>query len=224
VDVFVPELYRASSPDQVGAVVRRYPMALLVTNGAGLPFATNLPVVPAADPCPEDLVGHTLLGHMNRMNPHWQSLAEGTAGKLIFSGPGTYISPVLYADGPGEAGPAAPTWDFVTVHVQGIIRPLAGRAATLAVTRRTAELLEESFGRGWDQKSSVGYFCSIVGGVGAFEFEVSAVEAMFKLSQEKPASIRQRIIDDFRGYPPGSSHWQIGGLMSDLGLGVADVD
>jgi transcriptional regulator len=174
-------------------------------------------VVPAADECPEDLVGHTLLGHMNRMNPHWKSLVTGTPGKLIFSGPGIYISPTLY-----ETDPAAPTWDFVTVHVQGTIRPIVDRTATLAVTRRTAAILEESFGRGWDQKSSVDYFRSIVGGVGAFEFEVGAVEAMFKLSQEKSTSIQQRIIDDFRGSPPGSSSWQIGRFMSDLGLGVAD--
>lgn len=154
---------------------------------------------------------------MNRMNPHWESLVTGTPGKLIFSGPGTYISPALY-----ETSPAAPTWDFVTVHVQGTIRPILDRMATLAVTRRTAAILEGSFGRGWDQKSSVDYFCSIVGGVGAFEFKVDAVEAMFKLSQEKPARIQQRLIDDFTGSPPGSSNWQVGGLMSDLGLGVAD--
>jgi transcriptional regulator len=215
--VYVPDHYQASSPYQVSAVVSRYPMALLVTNGASLPFATNLPVVSAADERQEDLVGHTLLGHMNRMNPHWESLVTGTPGKLIFSGPGAYISPILY-----ETCPAAPTWDFVTVHFQGTIWPILGSEETLAVVRRTAAILEESFGGGWDQKDSVDYFRSIVGDVGAFEFKVGAAEAMFKLSQEKPPRIRQRLIDEFTGNPPGSASWQIGSFMSDLGLGVAD--
>lgn len=215
--MYVPRLYRASSSDQVSAVVSRYPLSLLVTNGASHPFATHLPVVPAADGFPQDLVGHTLLGHMNKMNPHWESLSAGTCGKLIFCGPGTYISPAIY-----ETDPAAPTWDFITVHLQGTIRPILGREETLAVTRRTAAILEDTFGRGWDQKSSVDYFRSIVGGVGAFEFQVSAVEAMFKLSQEKSPRIRQRLIDEFTCSPPGSTGWQIGSHMRDLGLGVAN--
>jgi transcriptional regulator len=217
VDVYVPQVYQAGSSNQISAVVSRYPLSLLVTNGASLPFATHLPVVPAADGCPQDLVGHTLLGHMNKMNPHWESLLTGTLGKLVFSGPGTYISPAFY-----ETDPAAPTWDFVTVHLQGVIQPIVGREETLAVTRRTAAILEESFGCGWDQKSSVDYFRSIVGDVGAFEFKVGAAEAMFKLSQEKPPRIQQRLINEFTGNPPGSPSWQIGSFMSDLGLGVAD--
>jgi transcriptional regulator len=192
-------------------------MAILVTNGESVPFATNLPVVPSADTCPQDLVGHTLLGHMNKQNPHWESLSAGTRGKLIFSGPGTYISPAFY-----ETDPAAPTWDFVTVHLQGIIQPILGREETLAVTRRTAAVLEKSFGCEWDQKNSVDYFRSIVGGVGAFEFQVGLVEAMFKLSQDKSPRIQQRLIDEFACSPPGSPSWQIGGFMSDTGLGMAD--
>ena len=215
--MYVPQVYQASSSDQVSTVISRYPMALLVTNGARLPFATHLPVVSAADAYPQDLVGHTLLGHMNKMNPHWESLSPGTLGKLVFSGPGTYISPAIY-----ETDPAAPTWDFITVHLQGTVWPIRELEATLAVTRRTAAILEKSFGRGWDQKSSVDYFRSIVRGVGAFEFQVGAVEAMFKLSQEKPLQIQQRLIDEFTGSPPGSACGQVGSFMRDLGLGVAD--
>jgi transcriptional regulator len=210
-------MYEAGSADQVRAVIVRYPMAVLVTNGPSLPFATNLPVVPADDACPADLAGHTLLGHMNRKNPHWEALSADTCGKLIFNGPGTYITPAVY-----EEDPAAPTWDFVTVHVQGVVRPISGREETLAVTRRTAAMLENSFGRGWDQESSVDYFRTIVGGVGAFEFQVSTVEAMFKLSQEKSSRIQQRIIDKFKGCPAGSASSQVGGFMSEIGLGIAD--
>lgn len=214
--MLVPELYEASSQKLIGAVVSGYPLALLVTNGTKVPFATNLPVVTADDTGGDQLVGQTLFGHLNRANPHWSALTTGTAGKIIFNGPGTYISPAIY-----ETSPAAPTWDFVTVHLYGTIRPLPAGEETLAVVRRTAEMLEDAFGCGWDQTDSVEYFRSIVAGVGAFEFLVEKSEAMFKLSQEKSPEIQQRLIDRFTTDPTGS-HRALGCVMRDFGLGSAD--
>jgi transcriptional regulator len=212
--MFVPGLYAAPSDAQVDAVVRENPLALLVTNGPEVPFATHLPVVTAPGTEGDPLVGRTLLGHLNRANPHWPALRDTARGKLVFSGPGTYVSPTTY-----ETNPAAPTWDFVTAHVYGAIRPIPAGEPTLAVVRRTAAILEGCFGTGWDQESSVDYFRSIVGGVGAFEFVVDETEAMFKLSQEKDLPTRQRLIDTFSACPAGSGAHRVGALMRDLGLG-----
>ncbi|MGB8941377.1 MAG: FMN-binding negative transcriptional regulator [Streptomyces sp.] len=213
--MLVPKMYEASSPEQIRAVVSGYPLALLLTNGTQVPFATNLPVVTADDAGGDDLVGRTLFGHMNRTNTHWPALADGMSGKLVFNGPGAYISPVAY-----ETSPAAPTWDFVTVHLYGRIRPLPAGEDTLAVVRRTAALLEGEFGRGWDQSDSVDYFRSIVAGVGAFEFHVDKAEAMFKLSQEKSPEIQQRLIDGFADR--AGSHRALGCTMRDFGLGTTE--
>ncbi|MFI7547028.1 FMN-binding negative transcriptional regulator [Actinoplanes sp. NPDC049599] len=210
--MLVPTMYQAASPGQITAVVTGHPMAVLVTNGSPVPHATHLPVIPVADGNIRS--GSTLWGHMNRANPHWRSLDAGTAGKLVFSGPGTYVCPVLY-----ETEPAAPTWDFAVVHLSGRIIPIAPGEPTLAVVRRTAATLEHAFGAGWDQNSSVDYFRALEPGVGAFEFVVGDVEAMFKLSQEKEPAVRQRIMDDFAGTPRNGSV-QVSRLMSELGLGI----
>ncbi|MFE0174980.1 FMN-binding negative transcriptional regulator [Streptomyces sp. NPDC059002] len=213
--MLVPKLYEPSSQEQIRAVVSGYPLALLVTNGPQVPFATNLPVVTADDSNDADLVGRTLFGHMNRTNAHWSALTDGMAGKLVFNGPGAYVSPVAY-----ETSPAAPTWDFVTVHLYGRIQPLPAGEDTLAVVRRTAAMLEDEFGRGWDQTDSVEYFRSIVAGVGAFEFVVAKAEAMFKLSQEKSPEIQQRLIDRFADR--AGPHRALGCTMRDFGLGTAE--
>lgn len=212
--MLVPHMYEAPSAAQVDAVITGHPMAVLVTNGPDVPHATHLPVIRTVD-TEQTGPGSVLLGHMNRTNPHWSALTSGTPGKLIFTGPNTYVCPVLY-----QTEPAAPTWDFVVVHVSGRVMPLDAGEPTLAVVQRTAATLEGAFGAGWDHTGSIDYFRSIVGGVGAFEFVVEQVESMFKLSQEKDHTVRQRLIDDFTSAPRNGST-QVGQLMSDLNLGVA---
>ncbi|SDY43897.1 negative transcriptional regulator, PaiB family [Micromonospora pattaloongensis] len=189
--MFVPSDYRADSAAQLWSVITGHPLGLLVTVGPDVPFATHLPVVPAGDSDSDgDLVGAVLLGHLNRANPQWGSLVDGQAAKLIFVGPHAYVTPAVY-----PAAPAAPTWNFVAVHVTGVVRPVTTAEETLAVVRRTALLLEHRFGDGWDQDGSANYFRSIVAGVGAFRFEVTTADGTFKLSQDKPAHVRRRIAD-----------------------------
>ncbi|PRY19897.1 FMN-binding negative transcriptional regulator [Pseudosporangium ferrugineum] len=189
--MFVPSDYRAESAAQLWSVITGHPLGLLVTGGPDVPFATHLPVVPAGDSDSDsELVGAVLLGHLNRANPQWGALADGQTAKLIFVGPHAYITPADY-----PAAPAAPTWNFVAVHVTGVVRLVTTTEETLAVVRRTALLLEHSFGDGWVQDGSVDYFRSIVAGVGAFRFEVATADGTFKLSQDKPAPVRRRIAD-----------------------------
>ncbi len=213
--MFVPDLYKPPSAEHVHAVVSGHPLALLVTNGDPAPEATHLPVVPAPETGDGDLTGQRLLGHLNRANPHWSFVRAGQRGKLVFTGPSAYISPVTY-----RTTPAAPTWDFVTVHLRGTLHPFAGEEDTLAVVRRTAARFEETFGEGWDQRDSVEYFRSIVGGVGAFEFLVEETEAMYKLSQEKSPETRQRLIDKLLADTSVSSRADVGRFMHAFGLGT----
>lgn len=177
-------------------LVRDNPLALAVTNGtdeAG-PFATHLPVIPdpAASGLGEMAPGTVLLGHMNRANPHWKSLSTGDVILLAFTGPHSYVSPSIY-----EITPAAPTWNFTSVHVRGTVQTIDSVEETLDVVRATARLYEERFGAGWDQTDSVGYFRKIVPAVGAFRVTVTGCEGMFKLSQEQPAEVRDRVRTTF---------------------------
>lgn len=183
----VPDLYRVNST-WIRSIISSYPLALLVTNGPHAPYATHLPVIIPSDENNREPRG--VLGHMNRANPHWMSLTEDTRAKLIFTGPDHYVSPTTY-----PKGPAAPTWNFISVHLYGTLYPLPSGPETLEVVRQTAQDFETRFGNGWQIGSSLDYFRQIVTGVGAFHFHIEHVDAMFKLSQEKPLEIQQRVID-----------------------------
>jgi transcriptional regulator len=194
--MFVPRVYREPDSSWMVDLVRKNPLALLVTNGgAEGPFATRLPVIP--DPATTgaeftELQGATLLGHMNRANPHWQALEDGTTALLAFIGPHAYVSPTVY-----EKTPSAPTWDFTSVHVRGVVERIDTLDETLGVVQSTVRAFEAELGTGWDMTPSIGYFREIVPDVGAFQLTVSKATGMFKLSQEQPPEVRDRVRRSF---------------------------
>ena len=207
--MYVPEIYRP--PDRAWAVelVRDNPLALLVTDGPGGPYATHLPTVlpPLSG---GELTGVRMHGHLNRANPHWPALAGAGRALLVFQGPHGYVSPTVYG-----TDPAAPTWNFTAVHLRGAVSVVSDREETLDVIRRTVAALERRAGTGWDMTRSLGYFDELLPGVGAFRLDVETVDCMVKLSQEKPAEVRERVIRAFRSSGRGLDR-ELAALMARL--------
>ncbi|MEU3603629.1 FMN-binding negative transcriptional regulator [Streptomyces sp. NPDC006798] len=197
--MFVPSHYRAPDVSWMVELMRRNPLALMASNGtpADGPFATHLPVItdPRWDGEPEsDLAGLPLLAHLNRANPHWSALANGTVILLTFTGPHAYVSPTVY-----DINPAAPTWNFTSVHIHGVVERIESAEETLDVVRATVRAFEEEFGNSWDMSGSIDYFRRIVAAVGAFRVRVTKAEGMFKLSQEQRPEVRERVVRSFAG-------------------------
>ncbi len=195
--MFVPHHYREPNGTWMVDVLRGNPLALMLSNGPedGEPFATHLPVIP--DPemdgeWAENLSGGLLLGHMNRANPHWKSLEDGKPVVVIFTGPHAYVSPTVY-----EVTPAAPTWNFTSVHAHGVLHKVTGMEPTLEVVKATVRAFEADFGTGWDMERSLTYFRQIAPAVGAFRISITKADGMFKLSQEQKPEVRDRVVQDF---------------------------
>lgn len=201
-------------------LIRNNPMALMATNSSpadgsspASPFATHLPVIPDPqmnDEPTDDLSGMTLLGHMNRANPHWEALKSGSAVLLVFTGPHAYVSPTVY-----DFTPAAPTWDFTSVHVHGVVEKFDSLDDTLEVVQSTVQAFEGEFGTGWDMSESIGYFHKLAPAVGAFRVRVTGADGMFKLSQEQAPEVRDRVQQSFAGRECGR-HRETARLMSEL--------
>ncbi|KUM75148.1 FMN-binding negative transcriptional regulator [Streptomyces curacoi] len=213
--MYVPRPYREPNGTWMVDLIHRNPLALLTTNGAtdGEPFATHLPVI--QDPemtgnWTADLSGGLLLGHMNVQNPHWSALRDGDPVLLVFTGPHAYVSPTVY-----EKTPAAPTWNFTSVHVHGTAEKIDSPEDTLHVVQSTVRAFEAEFGADWNMTDSVDYFRRILPGVGAFRVRVSGADGMFKLSQEQEPEIRDRVRKSFAGREC-SLHRETADLMERL--------
>jgi transcriptional regulator len=212
--MFVPSQYRMQDEAWHRRIIDDHPLATLTTNGETTPWATRLPAVVApGEPRSGPLAGTEIFGHLNRANPHWKALADGTHARLMFDGPGGFVTPAVY-----PTDPSAPTWNFAAVHVCGRLRLIRETEETLEVVRWTAERLEGRFGAGWDQTASVGYFRRILPGVGAFRLRIESVEALFKLSQEKAADVQESVIRRYEADHSGAGG-PIARLMREVGMG-----
>ncbi|MDL5205443.1 FMN-binding negative transcriptional regulator [Streptomyces sp. ALI-76-A] len=213
--MFIPDFYREPGSSWMVDLIRGNPLALAVANGSPEdgPFATHLPVIFDPETSGDwsgDLAGATLLGHMNRANPHWAALETGSLLLLTFTGPHSYVSPTVY-----EKTPAAPTWNFTAVHVRGVVEKIDSMEETLGVVQSTVRAFEGAFGNGWDMTESLGYFRKLAPAVGAFRFTVTGAEGMFKLSQEQPGEVRERVRESF-GQSACVYKRETAGLMSRL--------
>lgn len=189
--MFVPRPYRPPDTSWMIEIIRNNPLALLTSNGPpeGAPFATHLASIPESfDTKPTDLTGSVLLCHLNRQNPHWSALEDGNVALLTFTGPHGYVTPTIY-----EYTPAAPTWNFTSIHVRGTVQKVESIEETLDVVMATVRTFESRFGSNWDMTESIGYFRTIAPAVGAFRVHVTGAEGMFKLSQEQRPEVRERV-------------------------------
>lgn len=187
--------YPAPSGRDIVELVRRNPFALLVTGGRGeAPVATHAPVILPASAAPGDtLVGSTLLGHIARSNPQWRQVDPEVPVLLVFSGPHGYVSPTTYG-----YTPSVPTWDYAAVHLTARVEVLEGADDCMTIVTETVRAAESLMPERWDMTTSLERFEQIVGGVVGFRFTVIEQKAVFKVSQDMPADVRDRVARDAR--------------------------
>jgi transcriptional regulator len=177
--VFVRPDWQANSPQDALDLIEQNPWALVVSNGAETPYATNLPLL--LDHSSESPV---LFGHIARGNEHARMLTSGTDGApvlAVFEGPWSYVTASWYPD-----RDMPPTYYYTAVHCTGNleIQTEAELDASLGdLTRR----MESHYPGGWrtseiPRSEIVRRFTAIAG----FRIRVSRIEAKFKLGQDEP--------------------------------------
>lgn len=172
-------------------------------------------------------------GHMARANPHVGALEVAPEATVIFNGPHAYVSAQWYT----PENPAAPSWNYVVLHVSGRLRFMPDDEA---VSRIVDELIVENesrLPRQWDLASySAERRRKLLPHIIAFEIPVERVEPKFKLNQHYPNADKvgaadglkelgveraSQIADLMLGTVREEGESGTGGLESDLGLDTA---
>ena len=184
--VYLPPAFTETRDEVLIAHIDRYDFGLLVSHGQQGLIASQIPFL-----VERREGGLYLLGHLARANPQLADLAAGGEALAIFQGPHAYVSPSWY-----EAEPAVPTWNYATVHAYGAARTIADPDWLRAMLRRLTERHE---GREpappWQmQDLPEAYLRSMVNGIVGIEIRVARLDGKFKLSQNRPAADRPRII------------------------------
>jgi transcriptional regulator len=206
--VYLPPHFTETREDVLLAHVERHDFALLVTQGtkgAGGLIASQVPFLI------ERREGKLyLLGHLARPNPQCVDLAAGGEALAVFHGPHAYISPTWY-----QAGPAVPTWNYASVHAYGTVHAISDKDWLADLLRRLSERHEAREAVPWRmQDQPENSLDGMMNGIVGFEIAVSRLEGKFKLSQNRPAGDRPRIIAALEARDDADSHG-VARLMRD---------
>lgn len=169
--------HKENNEQTVKAFIAQYPFAFLTGCDADhRPVATQVPVFM------EEENGRKLLrGHIMKNTKHHKAFLQNENVLAVFTGRHTYVSATWYSN------PHLPsTWNYMSVHCKGIVR-LLGDDALVDVLRKTSLHFEN-----YDQQSTTAFdnlpaeFTQrMMKAIVAFEIEITELDTVFKLSQDR---------------------------------------
>ena len=183
--MYVPTHFAEHRLDKLHALIRHYPLGILVNQGADGLDANHLPFELLTEAGQPD----RLLAHVARANPLWQEISDGAEVLVIFRAEESYISPNWYPS-KHETHRLVPTWNYRVVHAHGRIhirddaRFVRGVVARLTRTHE-ARLAQE---KPWKMPdASPEYIDSMLAAIVGLEIEIVRLEGKAKLSQNREA-------------------------------------
>lgn len=204
--VYLPAAVSETRDDVLIAHIERHEFGLLVSRGASLsgPEANGGGLIASQIPfLVERRDGVVVLqGHLARPNPQVADLDAGGEVLAIFEGPHAYVSPSWYG-----IGPAVPTWNYASVHAYGAARTIGDPAWLRDLLHRLSQRHEAREPAPWRmQDLPDSYLGAMLNGIVGVEIAVSRLQGKFKLSQNRPASDRPRIIAALERRADSGSH------------------
>ncbi len=180
--------FRQTSADINIAFARQRGFGVLGINGPEGPLLAHVPFLLSPDAAFAEI-------HLARSNPVARA-ALPLPAVIAVSGPDAYISPDWY--GPHDQVPdQVPTWNYVAVHLRGVLEPLDPAVLRDHVEALSAEHEGRIAGkRPWTTaKMSPGSMERMMRMILPFRFRVTGVDGTWKLNQNKEAGWRNRVAD-----------------------------
>lgn len=171
------------NPAEILSFIQRYSFGTIITNVAGIPVGTHLPFHAAIRN--DQLL---LTAHMARANKQWEAITAGE-NLIIFSEPHAYISPASY-----NSLQSVPTWNYLSVHAYGKANIISDKAAVMSLLEDAIKDYEPEYMGQWNELPTA-FKYKMANGIVAFEIPVTTVQGKKKLSQNKTAEERNRIIE-----------------------------
>ncbi len=181
--------YKESDPEVIRQFIAANPFAFLTgCDENNHPVLTQVPVF-----LEEENGKQFLRGHIMKNTDHHKAFIHNPNVLVVFTGPHCYVSGTWYSD-PHTAS----TWNYISVHAMGHIRFL-DQQGLMEILRKTTLHFE-----GYNKESttifdnlSKEYTHKLMPAISGFEIEVSSLENVYKLSQNRDqksyASIKEKL-------------------------------
>ncbi len=187
--MYIPPHFAEHNKQEIEQLVREFSFATLVSVHDNIPWATHIPL---------ELVIETdgqwwLHGHVARANPQWKNFESLPDVLAIFMGPHTYVSPSWYNH------KNVPTWNYTAVHLYG--KPMLVEGAELEAMLQKLmnkyEALHAEKPQGYHEIPERTLAIDLRGVVG-FKIEVTRIQAISKLSQNRDAESHASVIEHLK--------------------------
>lgn len=184
--MYVPGVFASPHDEATLSLIEQNGFAQLVTHGDDGLIATHLPL--QLDRARNLLVGH-LAGPNSQVDHLTQASKTGTHVLAMFEGPHGYVSPSWYV----PTNKSVPTWNYTAAHVYGVPKLVTAKPDLHKLVQNLASQYET---QGWHiDNQDPAYIDMMLGGIVGFEIAIARIEGKFKLSQNRSATDRTRVID-----------------------------
>ncbi len=182
--------HKENDPRVIKEFIDKYPFAFLTgCNSENKPVATQVPVFI------EEKEGKKILrGHIMKNTDHHKAFMHNNNVLVVFTGHHTYVSGTWYSN-----PYIASTWNYMSVHVHGIIRFLdeTGLEDVLRKTTLHFENYNEKSTTTFDNLP-LEFKQKVMHAIVAFEIEIIKMDNVFKLSQDRDAESYHNIIEKLK--------------------------
>lgn len=188
--MYIPKQFEEPSIEVMHELIRAYPLATLVVHSPSGLNANHIPFYLSQSPTPYG----TLQGHIARANPLLGDIAEGIEALAVFHGPDSYITPSWYAT-KKETGKVVPTWNYVVVHVYGILRVMDNASWLRAQLDALTDHNEASFAEQWTVADApADHIEKIMAAIVGIEMVITKMLGKWKVSQNQPTKNQTGVI------------------------------
>lgn len=157
-----------------------------------------------------DEIGKQLDFHLVRSNPIARKVREPIVARFAVSGPDSYVSPDWYG-----VPDQVPTWNYVAVHLTGMIAPLPQDDLPNVLDKLSAYFEANLMPKPpWTRdKMSDETYESMLRMIVPYRMHITDVQSTWKLGQNKSDNARHAAAEQMHAYGHGSEVRELAALM-----------
>lgn len=183
--MYIPSIYKNENKEEIKNFIHENGFGILINQMVGKPWATHIPMLLL-----ENESGQQILeGHISIENPQAKYLEEEQIFLAIFTGAHAYISSSWYDH------ENVPTWNYTAVHVYGKITIL-NQEDTILSLKKLVDKYEINSENPIKIEELSAKTMMQARGIVAFHLEITSIEAVKKLSQNRDDKNYTNIINE----------------------------
>jgi transcriptional regulator len=192
--MYAPPAFRIDDREEMAALIEARHFATLIVSGEAGPVAAHIPMILQRDAAGAIV---SLEGHVARGNPIAALAATPVRALAIFSGADAYVTPSLYLS-KREHGKVVPTWNYMAVHVSGVLEAFSDGDALHDQVSRITGMMEQSAAVPWKVTDAPDdYIAKMLNAITGVRLMIDAIEGVAKLSQNRPEGDRTGVLNGF---------------------------